>query len=224
MYSLLRRFGPATPTQLHRWTGLPPTTISAHLKRLDGGGTSPGSPNPADGRSYRVGLSRGGRGRARPGDEAVPGGHAPAARTVRPGHGAGAAGAAAHRRGAARGTGLDPRPYHVILEDAGERAGGAGAGLRRASPSRRRGAAGPPLHRLPEDPGPPQADPTSVGAILKGHCHEHHRQPTCFAQVDPHRPTARSADPAHPLRLRGGGPPATRCRPSSCWPSRLGIR
>ena len=38
LYSLLRRFGPTTPTQLHRWTGLPPTTISAHLKRLDGRG------------------------------------------------------------------------------------------------------------------------------------------------------------------------------------------
>ena len=36
LYSLLRRFGPATPTQLHRWTGLRPTTLSAHLKRLDG--------------------------------------------------------------------------------------------------------------------------------------------------------------------------------------------
>ena len=46
MYSLLRRYGPATPTQLHRWTGLPPTTISAHLKRLEKRGHLTRSPNP----------------------------------------------------------------------------------------------------------------------------------------------------------------------------------
>lgn len=60
MYSLLRRYGPATPTQLHRWTGLPPTTISAHLKRLERRGHVTRSPNPADGRSHRVGLSHSG--------------------------------------------------------------------------------------------------------------------------------------------------------------------
>ena len=58
MYSLLRRYGPATPTQLHRWTGLPPTTISAHLKRLEKRGHVTRSPNPADRRSHQVGLSR----------------------------------------------------------------------------------------------------------------------------------------------------------------------
>lgn len=57
MYSLLRRYGPATPTQLHRWTGLPPTTVSAHLKRLEKRGHVTRSPNPADRRSHRVGLS-----------------------------------------------------------------------------------------------------------------------------------------------------------------------
>ena len=60
MYSLMRRYGPATPTQLHRWTGLPPTTISAHLKRLERRGHLTRSPNPADGRSHRVGLSKAG--------------------------------------------------------------------------------------------------------------------------------------------------------------------
>lgn len=60
MYSLLRRYGPATPTQLHRWTGLPPTTISAHLKRLEKRGHLTRAPNPADGRSHRVGLSEAG--------------------------------------------------------------------------------------------------------------------------------------------------------------------
>ena len=57
MYSLLRRYGPATPTQLHRWTGLPLTTISAHLRRLERRGHLTRSPNPADRRSHRVGLS-----------------------------------------------------------------------------------------------------------------------------------------------------------------------
>jgi DNA-binding MarR family transcriptional regulator len=57
MYSLLRRFGPATPTQLHRWTGLRPTTVSAHLKRLENRGHVTRLANPADGRSHRVGLT-----------------------------------------------------------------------------------------------------------------------------------------------------------------------
>jgi DNA-binding MarR family transcriptional regulator len=60
MYSLMRRYGPATPTQLRRWTGLPLTTISAHLKRLEKRGHLTRSPNPTDGRSHRVGLSAAG--------------------------------------------------------------------------------------------------------------------------------------------------------------------
>ena len=57
MYSLLRRFGPATPTQIRRWTGQRPTTVSAHLKRLQARGHITRSANPADGRSHRVGLT-----------------------------------------------------------------------------------------------------------------------------------------------------------------------
>jgi DNA-binding MarR family transcriptional regulator len=57
MYSLLRRFGPATPGQVARWTGLRPTTVSAHLKRLAARGHTTHTRNPADGRSYLVGLS-----------------------------------------------------------------------------------------------------------------------------------------------------------------------
>jgi len=60
MYSLLRRYGPATPTRLHRWTGLPLTTISAHLKRLERRGHLTRSPNPDDRRSHRVGLNEAG--------------------------------------------------------------------------------------------------------------------------------------------------------------------
>lgn len=58
MYSLLRRYGPATPTQVHRWTGLRPTTVSAHLKRLEKRGHVTRSANPADGRSHRVVLTK----------------------------------------------------------------------------------------------------------------------------------------------------------------------
>lgn len=60
MYSLLRRYGPATPTQVRRWTGMRPTTVSAHLKRLEKRGHITRSANPADGRSHRVGLSAAG--------------------------------------------------------------------------------------------------------------------------------------------------------------------
>ena len=60
MYSLLRRYGPATPSQLHRWTGFPLTTVSAHLKRLEKRGHVTRTANPADGRSHRVGLTRAG--------------------------------------------------------------------------------------------------------------------------------------------------------------------
>ena len=60
LYSLLRRYGPATPTQIHRWTGLRPTSISTHLKRLEARGHVARSPNPYDGRSHLVGLTAAG--------------------------------------------------------------------------------------------------------------------------------------------------------------------
>ncbi len=56
MYSLLRRFGPATPRQISRWTGMGATTVSAYLKRMDARGHAERTPNPADRRSYLVGL------------------------------------------------------------------------------------------------------------------------------------------------------------------------
>lgn len=60
MYSLLRRYGPATPTQVHRWTGLRATTVSAHLKRLEKRGHVVRTPNPSDGRSHEIGLTKAG--------------------------------------------------------------------------------------------------------------------------------------------------------------------
>ncbi len=57
MYSLVRRFGPVTPSQLSRWTGMGATTVSAYLKRIEARGHAQRTPNPADRRSYLIGLS-----------------------------------------------------------------------------------------------------------------------------------------------------------------------
>src|SRR6478752_8895044 len=57
LYSLLRVFGPATPTRIAGWTGMRPTTVSAALRRMDARGHSERRPNPTDGRSYIIGLS-----------------------------------------------------------------------------------------------------------------------------------------------------------------------
>jgi DNA-binding MarR family transcriptional regulator len=61
LYSLLDAFGPATPTQVRRWTGWPMTTISAHLRRVEQRGHVERRPNPEDRRSSLVGLSGTGR-------------------------------------------------------------------------------------------------------------------------------------------------------------------
>ncbi len=57
LYSLLRGYGPATPSQIGRWTGMRPTTVSHSLKRLTARGHGSQVPNPDDGRSYLIGLS-----------------------------------------------------------------------------------------------------------------------------------------------------------------------
>jgi DNA-binding MarR family transcriptional regulator len=61
LYSLLGAFGPATPTQVHRWTGWPTTTISAHLRRVEQRGHLDRRPNREDRRSSLVKLSDSGR-------------------------------------------------------------------------------------------------------------------------------------------------------------------
>lgn len=61
LYSLLGAFGPATPTQVHRWTGWPMTTISAHLRRVEKRGHLNRQPHPQDRRSSLVALSDTGR-------------------------------------------------------------------------------------------------------------------------------------------------------------------
>jgi DNA-binding MarR family transcriptional regulator len=57
LYSLLGGFGPATPTQIHQWTGWPNTTVSAHLRRVEQREHLEREPNPNDRRSSLVALS-----------------------------------------------------------------------------------------------------------------------------------------------------------------------
>jgi len=57
LYSLLRGSGPVRPTQISRWTGMRPTTVSVALKRLQGRDHGVSTPNPDDGRSYLIGLN-----------------------------------------------------------------------------------------------------------------------------------------------------------------------
>jgi DNA-binding MarR family transcriptional regulator len=57
LYSLLRASGNVTPTQISRWTGMRPTTVSVALKRLQARGHGVSAPNPDDRRSYLIGLN-----------------------------------------------------------------------------------------------------------------------------------------------------------------------
>ena len=60
LYSLLRVFGPTSPTEISQWTGMRATTVSAALKRIALRGHSKQQANPADGRSYQVALNAAG--------------------------------------------------------------------------------------------------------------------------------------------------------------------
>ncbi len=60
LYSLLRVFGPSSPTEISQWTGMRATTVSAALKRIALRGHSKQQANPADGRSYQVALNAAG--------------------------------------------------------------------------------------------------------------------------------------------------------------------
>jgi len=60
LYSLLKGWGPVTPSQISRWTGMRPTTVSVALKRLNGRGHADQARNPQDGRSHLVGLNAAG--------------------------------------------------------------------------------------------------------------------------------------------------------------------
>lgn len=70
LYATLAATGPVTPTQLTRWTGIRPTTLSAMLRRVAQRGDLERLPHPGDGRSYLVRLTESGRTRYR--DAQVP--------------------------------------------------------------------------------------------------------------------------------------------------------
>lgn len=61
LYSLLNAYGPASPTQIARWTGMRATTVSAALKRLAERGHTTRQHSDQDRRSYAVGLNDAGR-------------------------------------------------------------------------------------------------------------------------------------------------------------------
>ena len=58
--STLRLMQPATPTALAAQLGMPPTTLSAAIRRLERRGQLRRLPNPEDGRSVLVELTRAG--------------------------------------------------------------------------------------------------------------------------------------------------------------------
>ncbi len=57
LYYLLMHSGPVNSTQLTRWTGMRPTTISAVVKRMVVRGDVLKTPHPSDRRSYQIELS-----------------------------------------------------------------------------------------------------------------------------------------------------------------------
>jgi len=61
LYSLLNAYGPASPSQIARWTGMRATTVSAALKRLAARGHTAQQRSAEDRRSYAVGLNDAGR-------------------------------------------------------------------------------------------------------------------------------------------------------------------
>lgn len=61
VYSLIGVHGPTTPRQLERWTGMPATTVSAMLTRMDDRGHLQRRANPDDGRSTLLALGAAGQ-------------------------------------------------------------------------------------------------------------------------------------------------------------------
>lgn len=61
VYSVLASTEHMTPTELARWMSAPPTTVSSYVKRFEQRGHVTKTPNPDDGRSYRLSLTPAGR-------------------------------------------------------------------------------------------------------------------------------------------------------------------
>src|SRR5919107_3218022 len=57
LYSLLHELGPITPTQVARWTGMAPTTVSGMVRRLTSRGHLTQIAHPHDARSRLLALS-----------------------------------------------------------------------------------------------------------------------------------------------------------------------
>lgn len=60
LYSLIYTRAPVTPTQISRWTGMAPTTVSGMLRRMGTREHLTAAPNPADARSRVLRLSTAG--------------------------------------------------------------------------------------------------------------------------------------------------------------------
>ena len=60
IYSVLRGADGITPSDLARWMCAPPTTVSSYVKRFEGRGHLRRDPNPDDGRSSLLRLTRDG--------------------------------------------------------------------------------------------------------------------------------------------------------------------
>ena len=61
IYSVLASGEGMTPTELAHWMSAPATTVSSYVKRFEGRGHVERTPNPDDGRSYRLRLTASGR-------------------------------------------------------------------------------------------------------------------------------------------------------------------
>jgi DNA-binding MarR family transcriptional regulator len=61
VYSVLASAEHMTPTELARWMSAAPTTVSSYVKRFEQRGHVAKTPNPNDGRSYRLSLTAAGR-------------------------------------------------------------------------------------------------------------------------------------------------------------------
>jgi len=61
IYSVLTTAASLTPSELARWMSAPLTTVSSHVKRLEGRGHVRRERNPDDGRSYFLALTPEGR-------------------------------------------------------------------------------------------------------------------------------------------------------------------
>jgi DNA-binding MarR family transcriptional regulator len=61
VYSVLVDGGPSSPTALARAVGMPPTTMSHHVRAMLERGHATREREPADGRAFRLALTRAGR-------------------------------------------------------------------------------------------------------------------------------------------------------------------